>query len=743
MLKIYFCFIFSFFASMLIANPTHGTETQGVVSFDEREDSLQIQAVGGSRVEWSLFVNEKNESIEIILPDSSDEITLSVEDKVEILGKLHCNGRVSLISKKEIVIGSDAKVECSAIHLEGAKVEHFGSLSALKSNNEGGEVIILGKRIDLHENSLIDASGSRKGGTISIGKVSKDADEDQSNAKIVAVWFGATLKADALSKGDGGDILVWAEKANFFMGTLTAKGKGSKGRGGRAEISSRTFFHFDGAVDLTASSGEAGELTFDPTSITIQSASPDIFGNGSGIDMTTINELDDATTTPTGFPNADSIITAGSVNSLLGSGTTMILAAQSSITVNAAINVVGTPKTLTLQAPSVVLNQSITLPAGSVLDGVGVNTVIIGPSGVIQNGVDIVSPGGTVQLVRGGIPPVAWVQEVYINKNLTLAGENSGGQDLTIIQCPNVALTNQFTGLTTNPSNPVVLVEDLTVSPVTPVEVTIQNLTVDGNNVGFPLNLIMGIGFHNTAGTLLNVHTMNTQNAGPGTGQFGFGIGCLINNSGSYALNILQSKVDTFQKGGMNIRIIAPSNLALNIDSTVVQGYGFPVPLASNGIQLVGAATGGINNCSVTGIQYDNSGAPSESTGLLIFNAGANFSISGNTLDSNDLGAICFNCQAGLLFEGNSCNNNGDIGIAVLDTLGITQLFSNQLSNNGGGLPPIVQPTNTGIYLQGANDELFEVKNNTFVGGPFSVLFVEGDGVNSGAFSVMDGNIFQ
>ena len=76
----------------------------------------------------------------------------------------------------------------------------------------------------------------------------------------------AVLRADALRKGDGGSVVVYAEERASFQGTISARGAGRKGDGGFAEISGRAL-EFDGRVALGSEQGERGTLLFDPVDI--------------------------------------------------------------------------------------------------------------------------------------------------------------------------------------------------------------------------------------------------------------------------------------------------------------------------------------------------------------------------------------------------------------------------------------------------------------------------------------------
>ena len=88
----------------------------------------------------------------------------------------------------------------------------------------------------------------------------------------------STINADAVSNGDGGRVIVWADEATRFNGNITALGGLFSGNGGFAEVSGKQSLDFQGLVDLRSTFGIAGTLLLDPTDITI-STDPDVGGS--------------------------------------------------------------------------------------------------------------------------------------------------------------------------------------------------------------------------------------------------------------------------------------------------------------------------------------------------------------------------------------------------------------------------------------------------------------------------------
>ena len=59
------------------------------------------------------------------------------------------------------------------------------------------------------------------------------------NAEETLVLSGSEMRADALTRGDGGHVVVWADGSTTFNGSITARGGGLGGDGGSVETSGK------------------------------------------------------------------------------------------------------------------------------------------------------------------------------------------------------------------------------------------------------------------------------------------------------------------------------------------------------------------------------------------------------------------------------------------------------------------------------------------------------------------------
>lgn len=652
---------------------------------------VTVNVSPGDVLNWATYSGlGAGDELDIVISNPAGAVQIYSLDTILIATTIQCNGTLRITSGN-------------------GQIKHQGSILA-------PEVILEASHIKLYDLSLIDASSANAGGNLYIGGGWLGGDPSIKNAKVVGVSPLAQLSANALTNGNGGIIVLWSEITTFFGGKISATGNGVGGSGGQVEVSSHKFLVFDGDVDVSAPSGPAGSLFLDPVSITIQAVNPDINGNGSGLDITSTTQLDNATTTPAGFPNAASIITAGALSGLLTNNVSITLAAQTFITVNAPISPAGTNVTLTLQAPTVNLNSPITLASGGVLNGIGVNTVNVGPSGKPQNGIDVVANGGTVNLATATYAAPLNI----ISKNLTL---NGNGQANTTIGVTGAVPSHSS-------RNPAIYVQDGT-------NVIIQNLTVNGNNIGFPTNAnIVGIFYSNAGGAITNNHITQMANSAPpyGGGQQGNGIRAITSSGGPYTLNIDSNLVDFFQKAGI---VVNGAQLNATINNNTVNGLGVLSTPAAIGIQFSGGSAT-ISNNTVSGIMYMTHNS---SAGIFVFSTNPNVTISGNTVTSNDEGIFVQDAGAGLTIENNTVQNGGDTGIGVVDTAGLSTISSNTLINNGGLAGP--GDANTSIYLFSSANEPFDVTNNSITPAVGTAgIFTQGNAANQAPIADLVGNTF-
>jgi filamentous hemagglutinin family protein len=160
------------------------------------------------------------------------------------------------------------------LSLFGNTVTSSGSLTA-----PGGTIQVLGDRVALLDNAQIDVSSLGGGGTVLIGG-DFQGKGSVPNAARTFVSSGVTINADALTRGNGGRVIVWADEVTGFYGNITARGGSQAGNGGFVEVSGKQNLIFRGNVNTNAVNGNLGSLLLDPTNLVIASGNGDSAGDG-------------------------------------------------------------------------------------------------------------------------------------------------------------------------------------------------------------------------------------------------------------------------------------------------------------------------------------------------------------------------------------------------------------------------------------------------------------------------------
>jgi filamentous hemagglutinin family protein len=141
--------------------------------------------------------------------------------------------------------------------------------SGANSGETGGTVDVLGNTVNATGTSSIDVSGDAGGGTALIGGNFHGAGPEH-NATTTTVDAGATINADAMTTGNGGNVAVWSGKTTTFDGSISARGGATAGDGGQVETSGETLHvGTTAAVSTSAAHGSTGNWLLDPADIII------------------------------------------------------------------------------------------------------------------------------------------------------------------------------------------------------------------------------------------------------------------------------------------------------------------------------------------------------------------------------------------------------------------------------------------------------------------------------------------
>jgi filamentous hemagglutinin family protein len=215
-----------------------------------------------------------------------------------------------------------------------------GSLDASDSSPAqiGGTVQVLGNKVGLFDNARIDVSGDAGGGTALIGGDFQGRGAVP-NALRTFIGPNVTINADALTSGDGGQVIAWADEATGFYGNISDRGGAESGNGGFVEVSGKNNLIFRGVVDASALHGNAGTLLLDPVDIIIADGGGDSAADGSNTFQGNNSGIADSIlSTPLSAINdtAPTTIFESELNELnaLAGNNNIVLQATNNITIN-------------------------------------------------------------------------------------------------------------------------------------------------------------------------------------------------------------------------------------------------------------------------------------------------------------------------------------------------------------------------------------------------------------------------
>ncbi len=246
----------------------------------------------------------------------------------------------------------------------------------------GGRVELLGKNVGLFEDARIDASGDAGGGTVLIGGDYQGGNPAIHNADATYFSADASVSADAITAGDGGTVIVWADNSTKFYGTILARGGPEGGDGGFVETSGKDYLEVIGAtVDASAAHGAAGNWLLDSHDVILTTdltsgggfvgVEPNVFtptGDPANADINTIqSSLNDGTSVTINTGSDGTITVKDTITVSTPAGATLLLTSGSTITVDAAITASGSALNVVFTTTNdlVDINANITTNGGN------------------------------------------------------------------------------------------------------------------------------------------------------------------------------------------------------------------------------------------------------------------------------------------------------------------------------------------------------------------------------------------
>jgi filamentous hemagglutinin family protein len=519
--------------------------------------------------------------------------------------------------------------------------------SGLESGQTGGTVQVLGERIGLLDGTRIDVSGDAGGGEALIGG-NYQGQGPLPNAQFTFGGQNVSINANALSSGNGGKVIVWANDTTRFYGSIVARGGSTSGNGGLVETSGEIGLDVNGArVDTRAPNGQIGTWVLDPSDLTIQAGSGTDSNIGGSPNFNTLGSPATLFETNLEAALATSNVTISTAGGTEGNG---------DITLNATIDS-ASANSLTLTARRFNLTSgSFNLGGNLTFNLNQVNPEATPPTSSIQNAhnaIGTVAGTRTINLGAGTFQGAT----LTLNRNVTI---NGAGQGQTILNGQN---TRQVVNIAAGTVN-------------------ISNLTVSGGRVSLPRSFSAG-GIFVAAGSTLNLS--NSKVSG-NTGVIGGG----IRSDGRTTLsNSTVSNNSAIDGGGIN-----NLNGTLTLSNSTVSGN----TASNNGGGLHNQGTLTLTGSTVSGNRANGSGG-----GILGFTGTVNVSnstVSGNTANFGGGGIFNFGVGGSTVnvsnstVSGNRANGSGGGILGFAGTINVsnstitnnTSDNDNNGSGNGGGV---------------------------------------------------------
>mgnify|MGYP003704260043 FL=1 len=204
------------------------------------------------------------------------------------------NGQITLKSSKNIDLaagsvttangpsGGKIDVQAGDTTLVSGVVEAKGQQLSLPFGDDeagkGGEIKLLGNLVGLTGNARVDASGESGGGTVLVGGDFQGKNPNVQNAFRTYVGEDVSIKADAITSGNGGKVVVWGDDVTRYYGNISARGGAQAGNGGNVEVSGKVFLDYDGRANTSAPFGTSGTLLLDPADLQIVNTTDNLSG---------------------------------------------------------------------------------------------------------------------------------------------------------------------------------------------------------------------------------------------------------------------------------------------------------------------------------------------------------------------------------------------------------------------------------------------------------------------------------
>ncbi|MFA4854631.1 MAG: right-handed parallel beta-helix repeat-containing protein, partial [Candidatus Omnitrophota bacterium] len=307
-----------------------------------------------------------------------------------------------------------------------------------------------------------------------------------------------------------------------------------------------------------------------------------------------------------------------------------------------------------------------------------------GATGRIQEGINLVTAAGTVNVTAGTYP-----EQVTIQKSLSLIG---AGEATTIIQAPAVRTGTVTQGAT---------IHDYILAAYAPsstIDVRVEGFTFDANSQNkIPgTDQLDGVFFRDVkdaGGTLAGLFSSTIHNFAATPDYEGFGIVVY----GDSLLTLNNNNISDYTRDGISINRYGGlgSNPNVTISGNTITGSAAPL----NGISISGVTSGAVTGNTVTG---NTRSAPWAGGGIVLWGS-TGVTITGNHVNGNFYGIDLEPGTSGVTISGNELTGNIKRAIS-LNGANNNTVSSNLITGPGAGTDDIaiaLANTSTGNMIGG------------------------------------------
>ena len=313
----------------------------------------------------------------------------------------------------------------------------------------GGNITATAQHVGLF-GAQINASGDAGGGNVLIGGDFQGKNPDVPNATATYMSADSVINADAVTNGNGGNVILWANDSTRAYGSASARGGAQGGDGGLIETSGHWLDVAGINVSARAPYGMNGTWLLDPANIIISGAATSgatltgsVFAPDAGLSdvvinagalQATLNGGTDVTITTTNTGLAGAGVGNITVNSALTWGTvpgvTLALNAANDLTVNFAM-------TASTAGDKMLLSAGHDLNFGAALVASAINTRI-----TLTAGNDILATAPAAAVTATGLGAVIDMSAGHNASVVAVTADGGGAANSVILRANNDVSVN-------------------------------------------------------------------------------------------------------------------------------------------------------------------------------------------------------------------------------------------------------------------------------------------------------------